>query len=119
MPRPHLPRSLTVAAMGLALVAPAALSRGNRAGGQSQVGPVERIDVSTSGVPAEYRGLSPSISADDRFVAFSSSAGNLVDGDTNGPSEGRDVFVRDRREGTPARVSVATDGAQGNGESDT
>ena len=65
--------------------------------------------------------ISPAISSDGRYVAFISSATNLVDGDTNGQA---DVFVRDTCTGagpacTPStqRVSVATDGTQANGES--
>src|SRR5262249_43541255 len=56
----------------------------------------------------------PSISADGRYVAFDSQASNLVKGDTNGAI---DVFVCDRLTGTTARVSVASNGAQGNGDS--
>ena len=56
----------------------------------------------------------PSISADGRYVGFSSGASNLVDGDTNA---GWDVFVRDREAGTTERVSVTSDGGQGNGRS--
>jgi Tol biopolymer transport system component len=53
-----------------------------------------------------------SISADGRFVAFTSFATNLVAGDTNGC---KDVFVRDRQNpGTTVRVSVDSSGAQGN-----
>src|SRR6185369_359271 len=37
----------------------------------------------------------PQLSADGRFVAFSSEATNLVAGDTNGQ---KDIFVRDRNE---------------------
>ena len=47
-------------------------------------------------------------------MAFDSDASNLVPGDTNGTA---DVFVHDRRSGTTQRVSVATDGTQGNGDS--
>ena len=54
----------------------------------------------------------PSISADGRYVGFSSGASDLVDGDTNA---GWDVFVRDREAGTTERVSVTSDGGQGNG----
>ena len=54
----------------------------------------------------------PAISADGRFVAFVSSDTNLVPGDTNGWD---DVFVFDRQTRTTERVSVATDGSQGNG----
>ena len=55
------------------------------------------------------------ISADGRFVAFQSTANNLVPGDTNGVS---DVFVRDLQTGTTARVSVDSAGTPGNGASD-
>ncbi|MEG3960603.1 calcium-binding protein, partial [Microcoleus sp. herbarium2] len=53
----------------------------------------------------------PSISADGRFVAFISSASNLVPGDTNSRS---DIFVRDRLTNTTTRVSVDSAGNQGN-----
>jgi Tol biopolymer transport system component len=52
------------------------------------------------------------ISADGRLVAFMSAASNLVPGDTNARP---DVFVRDLRAGTTKRISVATDGTEGNG----
>ena len=45
---------------------------------------------------------------------FHSDASNLVPGDTNGIS---DVFVYDRQTHTIERVSVASDGTQGNGHS--
>jgi hypothetical protein len=68
--------------------------------------------------PADGDTISPSISADGRYVAFVSSATNLVDSDTNGVA---DVFVRDTCAGAPSgcapstqRVSVSTDGTQGN-----
>jgi Tol biopolymer transport system component len=51
------------------------------------------------------------ISADGRYVAFHSDASNLVAGDTN---NARDIFVRDRQMGTTERVSVHSNGAQGN-----
>jgi hypothetical protein len=51
------------------------------------------------------------ISADGRYVAFVSSASNLVPGDTNNFA---DVFVYDRVSHTTERVSVATDGTQAN-----
>jgi Tol biopolymer transport system component len=56
----------------------------------------------------------PSVSADARFVAFVSSATNLVAGDTNGVD---DVFVKDRRTGKLTMVSAATDGTPGNAAS--
>jgi Tol biopolymer transport system component len=56
----------------------------------------------------------PAISADGGFVAFASSATNLVKGDRNGSA---DVFVRDRLAGTTERVSVLSRKVEGNGES--
>jgi len=71
--------------------------------------------------PADGDSISPSISADGRYVAFLSAATNLVGSDTNGVT---DVFVRDTCAGalsgcTPSteRVSVATDGTLANGAS--
>src|SRR6202008_4109767 len=51
----------------------------------------------------------PCISADGRYVAFSSWASNLVIGDTNGVV---DVFIRDRQSGTTERVSVDSSGGE-------
>lgn len=53
--------------------------------------------------------LAPSLSADGRFVAFSSAATNLVYGDTNGQV---DIFVRDNRKYQRRRVSVSSQGTQ-------
>ncbi len=84
-----------------------------------QSGTTERVSVATDGTQGnansgDIPALAPSISADGRFVAFQSAASNLVAGDTNGRL---DIFVRDRRSGTTERVSVATDGTQGNDNS--
>ena len=56
----------------------------------------------------------PAISGDGRFVAFASSATNLVKGDRNGVA---DVFVRDRVAGTTERVTMANRKVEANGES--
>jgi Tol biopolymer transport system component len=45
---------------------------------------------------------SPAISGDGRYVTFTSSASDLVHGDTNGRT---DVFVWDRRHGTTTRIT--------------
>ncbi len=80
-----------------------------------QTGTTERVSVATGGAEATvYSSVDPAISADGRFVAFSSLATNLVSGDTNGTN---DIFVRDRQTGTTERVSVATGGTEGNGYS--
>jgi hypothetical protein len=79
------------------------------------------VSIGVSSNPADGNSISPSISADGRYVAFLSSAMNLADSDTNGVV---DVFVRDTCAGAPSgctpstqRVSVATDGTQANGAS--
>ena len=82
-----------------------------------QSGVTERVSVASDGtegdLPFDYS--VPSLSADGRFVAFSSQATNLVPGDANGQD---DVFVHDRDSETTERVSVASDGTEGNFRSD-
>jgi Tol biopolymer transport system component len=74
-----------------------------------------RVNVDSSGAQANNVSQNPSISADGRFVAFTSFATNLVPGDTNGFA---DIFVRDRQGGTTERVSVDSNGGQANSSSD-
>jgi Tol biopolymer transport system component len=74
-------------------------------------GTTERVSVATGGGQGNGWSGEASISADGRYVAFQSTASNLVDGDTNGTS---DIFVRDRVNRTTDRVSVATGGVQAN-----
>jgi Tol biopolymer transport system component len=71
---------------------------------------IDRINISNGGTEANGLSLSTDVSYDGRFVAFDSTANNLVSNDTNGSG---DVFVRDRQTGTTTRVSVATSGDQG------
>ena len=70
-----------------------------------------RISVASDGTQGNDYSRSPSISADGRYVAFYSNASNLVSGDTNGQS---DIFVYDQQTNTTSRLSVASDGTQGN-----
>ena len=74
----------------------------------------ERVSVSSSGAQADGPSIYCSISRDGRYVAFESTATNLVAGDTNNAS---DIFVRDRQDGTTRRVSVGPAGIQANGSS--
>ncbi len=79
-----------------------------------QTGMTERVSVATGGT--EANGQSgfvdpPSVSVDGRFVAFASGATNLVAGDGNNVV---DMFVHDRMSGETTRVSVASDGTEGN-----
>ena len=75
-----------------------------------------RVSVDSAGNQAYRSSDSPSISADGRFVAFSSDASNIVPGDTN---SSQDVFVRDTLTNTTTRVSVNSAGNQGNSDSDS
>ena len=79
-----------------------------------QSGTTERVSVSSGGAQGNFGANSTlSISADGRFVSFSSLSNNLVAGDTNAVD---DVFLRDRQSGTTERVSVDSAGAQGNAD---
>jgi len=64
----------------------------------------ELISVSSLGVQGSAGSLDPSISADGRYVAFSSAAPNFIPGgDAN--ANARDIFIRDRVAGTTTLVS--------------
>lgn len=83
-------------------------------------GKTTRVSVSSTGAEAApgadpFGGSSAGgISADGRYVVFSSDAPNLVPGDTNRVA---DVFVHDRATGRTSRVSVGPRGRQANGPS--
>jgi Tol biopolymer transport system component len=77
-------------------------------------GETTRASVASEGTQGNWKSVSPSISANGRFVAFISLATNLVAGDTN---EHWDIFVHDRVTGETTRVSVASDGTQANSSS--
>jgi Tol biopolymer transport system component len=81
-----------------------------------RTGKTVKVSVASDGRPANGNSYSPAISADGRFVAFASEATNLVRGDTNGDT---DVFVHDLVTGRTARVSVASNGAQAEGDAYT
>jgi len=73
-----------------------------------------RVSVDSAGIQGNGISEFPSISADGRFVAFTSNASNLVPGDTNNSN---DTFVRDLLTNTTTRVSVDSAGIQGNDSS--
>jgi Tol biopolymer transport system component len=77
-------------------------------------GETTRVSVSSTGIQANKSSFSPSISADGRYITFSSYATNLVSGDTN---SNQDVFVHDRLTGDTTRASVSSGGNQGNAKS--
>ena len=83
-----------------------------------RISSVELSSISSDGTQANESSGGPdsgaSMSRDGRYVAFLSYASNLVEWDTNSAT---DIFVRDRLNGTTVRVSVTSDGTQGNSDS--
>ncbi len=75
---------------------------------------VELVSVAMDGTPGNSDSGSPALSDDGRFVAFTSFSTDLVPGDTNNVT---DVFLRDRSCAQTVRVSVASDGTAGDGNS--
>jgi Tol biopolymer transport system component len=75
-------------------------------------GATELASVGSSGVQGNGASVEAALSADGRYVAFTSFASNLARGDTNAST---DVFLRDRQGGYTERVSIASDGRQANG----
>ena len=74
------------------------------------------VSVSSAGVKGNGDSSAPSISADGRYITFSSLAGNLVAGDTNGTS---DLFLHDMQTGQTMRVNVNNNGDQAVGAQPT
>jgi Tol biopolymer transport system component len=77
-------------------------------------GETTRVSVSSRDRQGNGPSSDPAISADGRFVSFSSEASNLVPGDTNRAS---DVFVHDRRTHRTIRASLNSLERQGNSDS--
>lgn len=76
-------------------------------------GETTRLSV-VAGVQGNGDSRIPILSGDGGTVTFISEATNLVSGDNN---QVADIFVYDRASDTLTRVSVATDGTEGNGDS--
>ncbi|MEU7040461.1 hypothetical protein AB0A77_05300 [Streptomyces varsoviensis] len=72
------------------------------------------MSVAADGTQAAGGSYTEGVSANGRYVVFTSAAANLVPGDTNGVD---DVFVKDLRTKKVERVSVATGGAQADSRS--
>lgn len=76
----------------------------------------ERVSLSSAGKQHNDSPLTcglqrPAINGNGRFIAFTSAATNLVENDTNAVGE---VFLHDRKTEKTTRVSVASNGDQGN-----
>jgi hypothetical protein len=73
------------------------------------LGQTTLISVAADGGAANNNSYDPQISADGRFVVFTSAASNLVAGDHNGVA---DVFLRDRLTQTTTRLSLTSTGTE-------
>ena len=85
-----------------------------------------RVSVHSSGSQSNGDSYSSlAISDDGRFIAFTSFASNLVEGDSStcpDTPDSRscgDVFLHDRQASTTERISVSTEGTEANGDSTT
>lgn len=81
----------------------------------SQSGTNWLVSLNTNGVAADGLSTDPAISADGRFVAFTSVADDLVGGDTN---RAQDVFVTSLPPGRPVLASINFSGT-GPGNADS
>jgi hypothetical protein len=103
-------KNLRIAA--IALIAAAVLVPGSAGAAAT----TERVSVTSAELEATGGdSVGAAVSADGRFIAFSSAATDLVAGDGNGKT---DVFVRDRASGTTERVSLDSSEDEGNNVSD-
>ena len=79
---------------------------------------IERVSIASDGTEGDAGvddNYLPTLSSDGRYVAFTSTASNLVDDDMNGVA---DAFVYDRNTDTIERVSLATDGTESDGNAE-
>jgi Tol biopolymer transport system component len=79
-----------------------------------RTGTTEIVSLNASGKPGNGDSRDPRISDDGRFVLFTSFARDMVPDDTR---DWGDVFLHDRESKSTKRVSVASDGSEGNHES--
>jgi Tol biopolymer transport system component len=79
-------------------------------------GTIRCVSVNSSGKEGDQDSFAPSISADGRFIAFTSKASNLAGDDCdNGFNQ---IYVHDRTTGTTNCVSVNSSGHDANQDSD-
>ncbi len=105
----------------VAMVVVGAMSDARDAGAAT----TELVSIAADGGAADGETLTATMTPDGQWVAFSSTANNLIVGDTNQcDDDGNevtencgDVFVRNRVTATTTRVSVDSVGAEGNGGS--
>jgi dipeptidyl aminopeptidase/acylaminoacyl peptidase len=73
------------------------------------------VSVASDGTRGNYPSDGGEISADGRYVLFTTNATNLIPGDANGDTT--DVLLRDLQNGTTTLENVSNAGVQANGDS--
>lgn len=86
----------------------------HRTGGLARVSLTSTGGERNQGSESASRSVAPAISGNGLYVAYATTATNVVPGDTNGF---QDVFVVEIDTGSVVRASVSNTGAQGNGDS--
>lgn len=81
---------------------------------EASVNTTKIISIPTNESLSNNNSYEPSISADGRYIAFTSYANNLVLNDNNGFC---DIFIRDNHLNTTKRISISNTGEEGNGNS--
>jgi Tol biopolymer transport system component len=81
-----------------------------------QTGATVRASVSSAGAQSNGESYEPALSADGRYVAFTSDASNLVPGDNNNAC---DIFVHDLTTGSTIRASVSSAGQEADAASNS
>ena len=74
-----------------------------------QTGETRIVSTSADGTQGDRSSSNGVVTADGRHVAFTSSATNLVPGDTN---DAEDIFLKDLTTGDIQRITVTSDGSQ-------
>lgn len=81
-----------------------------------ETGKTKLISVAMAGQEPDEDSSDVSVSGNGKLAVFESDATNLVPNDTNGQE---DIFLRDLAAGTTTRISVSSEEAQGNDESES
>lgn len=108
---PKLPKRLALLALPATTAVALAIAASPAAAAPVQT---SRVSVAAGGSQSAGPALRPATSADGRYVAFHSTAPDLVPNDTNAAG---DVFVKDTNTGAVNRVSITSAGAEANGGS--